>query len=453
MNITKEDVNELNALLKVEVEQKDYKNKVDKTLADYRKKADMPGFRKGKVPMGLIKKQYGKAILGDELNRIVSEGLYDYVDKQDFEILGNPLPKNDIDVKGDFDHPDTFEFTYEIGISPEINVALSAKNKFEYTKVKVDKKLIDKQIGDLTRRYGKLVEGKEIGEKDMILGQLVELNDDETIKEGGIMNDSTISMEFVEDETTKKALHGKKKGDVIIVDPLKVSHGKHDCSHLLNIKEEEVDQISKKFKLTVNEIKVMEPAEMNQELFDKLFGDGKVTSEEELRARIEKDMAEMFIKDSDRILLRRISNKLIEKTDIQLPDEFLKRWIQASNKEPISADDIERDYANYSQSLKWQLIQNAIFKANDMKIEQAEALQHTKQLLVNQYAQYGMPAPEDNELTQSAQQVLSNEKEAQQIYDMLGEEKMIKYFKETVKLDDKEVDYDKFVAIAKDVNA
>lgn len=453
MNITQENVDELNALLTVQVEKKDYQEKVDNTLADYRKKANMPGFRKGKVPMGIIKKQYGQSVLGEELNRLVSEGLYDYVEKQDFEILGSPLPKDDIEIKGDFNNPDTFEFTYEIGISPAIDLAISARNKFEYTKVKVDKKLIDKQIEDLTRRYGKLVDAEKIGEKDMVMCQLVELNDDETIKEGGVMSNSTISMEFVEDAATKKALIGKKKGDVVTVDPLKVSHDKHDCSHLLNIKEAEVDAISKKFKLTVNEIKEMLPAEMNQELFDKLFGEGTISSEKELRDRISKDMAEMFEKDSDRILLRRISNKLIEKTAIQLPDAFLKRWIQASNKEPITPEEVEKDYENYSQSLKWQLIQNALFKQNNMKIEPEEALNHTKQLLINQYTQYGMPAPEDKELALSAQQVLSNNKEAQQIYDMLGEEKMIQFFKETVKLDEKEVDYDEFVKIAKDANA
>ncbi|HLV42922.1 MAG TPA: trigger factor [Brumimicrobium sp.] len=453
MNITKENVDDLNALLKVTVEKSDYQENVEKALANYRKKATNPGFRKGKVPMSLIKKQYGRQVLGEELNRIVSEGLFKYVDEQEFEILGNPLPKNDVEVEGDFENPDTFVFTYEIGISPEVDVKLSGKNKYEYTKVKVDKKLIDKQLEDLTRRYGKLISGEKIGERDMVLGQFVELNDAGEILEGGIMNNSTISMEFVEDEKLKKELIGKKAGDKVEVNPFSVSKGGSDTASMLGIEEDQLESISEKFQLTINEVKVMEPAELNQELFDKLFGEGEVSSEKEMREKIKADLVQMFEKDSEKILTRRISNDLIEKTNIQLPEGFLKRWILASQKNPISVEEVENDFPNYARSLKWQLIQNSIFKNNEMKVEQEEAMNYTKSLLVNQYAQYGMPAPEDAELTQSAQQVLTNQKEAQQIYDMLAEEKLTKFFKETVKLDEKEVDYDEYVKIAQDSNA
>jgi trigger factor len=453
MNIIKENVDDLNALLKVTVEKSDYQVKVDKALSDYRKKATTPGFRKGMVPMGIIKKQHGRTVLGDELNRLVSEGLYKYVAEQEFEILGNPLPKNDIEVQGDFDKPDTFVFTYEIGISPKVDVKITGKNKYEYTKVKVDKKLIDKQLEDLTRRYGKLISGKEIGEKDMVLGQFVELNEEGEILEGGIMNSSTISMEFIEDEQLKKELIGKKAGDKVTVNPFSVSRGGKDTASMLGIEESELGNISEKFQLTINEVKIMEPAELNQELFDKLFGEGEVTSEKQMIEKVKADLVQMFEKDSEKILTRRISNDLIEKADIQLPEGFLKRWIIASQKEPTTMEQVDADFGNYARSLKWQLIQNSIFKNNDMKVDQEEAMNYTKSLLVNQYAQYGMPTPEDAELTKSAQQVLSNQKEAQQIYDMLAEEKLTKFFKETVKLDEKEVDYDEYVKIAQDSNA
>jgi trigger factor len=453
MNITKENVDDLNALLKVKVEKSDYQEKVDKALTDHRKKANTPGFRKGKVPMGIIKKQYGRTVLGDEINRIVSEGLFKYVEEQDFEILGNPLPKNDIEVKGDFDNPDTFEFTYEIGISPAVDVKISGRNKYEYTKVKVDKKLIDKQLEDLTRRYGKLISGKVVGERDMVLGQFVELNDAGEILVGGIMNSSTISMEFIEDDELKKEMIGKKAGDKVTVNPFNVSRGASDTASMLGIEESELGNIAENFQLTINEVKVMEPAELNQELFDKLFGEGQVTSEKQMIEKVKNDLVQMFEKDSDKILTRRISNDLISKSAIQLPEGFLKRWIIASQKEPTTMEQVENDFDNYARSLKWQLIQNSIFKNNNMKVEQEEAMNYTKSLLVNQYAQYGMPTPEDAELAKSAQQVLSNQKEAQQIYDMLAEEKLTKFFKETVKLDEKEVDYDEYVKIAQDSNS
>lgn len=453
MDVTKESVDNLNALLKVKVEQKDYQEKVDKQLSDYRKKANIPGFRQGKVPMGIVKKQYGRSVLADELNKLVSEALHGYIEKEKLDILGNPIPKMDEEVKGDFNNPDTFEFIYEIGLTPEVDIKLSGKNKYEYTKVKIDKKLVDKQIEDLTKRYGKLISGDKVGEKDMVLGQFVELDEKGEIKEGGIMNSSTISLEFVEKDKVKKELIGKKPGDKVVINPADVSKGSQDMASMLGIKEDELDSISDKFQLTINEVKVMEPAELNQELFDKLFGEGAVSSEKEMREKVEADLEQMFAQDSDKILMRRVTNDLIEKTKIDLPDGFLKRWILASQQEPIEMEQIEKDYDGYAKSLKWQLIQSAIFKANDIKIEQEEVLNHTKGLLINQYAQYGMPAPEEAELNQAAQQVLSNQKESQQIFDMLAESKLISYFKETVKLNEKAVDYDEYVKIAQDSNA
>lgn len=453
MDISKEKVDDLNALLTVKVEASDYNDKVEKTLNNYRKQANIPGFRKGKVPMGIVKKQYGKAVLAEELNKIVSERLLSYIEEEKLDILGNPLPKEDKEVVGDWDNPASFEFTYEVGLSPNIEIKLNGKSKFEYTKVKIDDKLVNKQVDDLRRRYGKLSAGEKVGERDLVLAQFVELDDKGEIKEGGIMHSSTISMEFVEKEVVKKEIVGKKVGDIIEVNPYDVSRGGKDTAAMLGIKEEELDTISDKFQMTINEIKVMELAELNQELFDKLFGEGTVKSEKEMRDKIIADLEQMFEKDSDKILTRRVSNELIEKTKINLPDDFLKRWIHASQKEPVSMEQIEKEYDSYARSLKWQLIQNEIFKTNDIQVKQDEALEYTKGLLVNQYAQYGMPAPEDAELTQSAQGVLQNKEEGQRIFDMLAEEKLTKFFKDTVKLNEKEVPYDKYVEIAQDASA
>jgi len=455
MNITKEQVDDLNAVLKVTVESDDYQNTVNKTLADYRKKASIPGFRQGKVPMGLVKKQYGKAVLVDELNKLVSQKLFEYIEDEKLDILGNPLPKREEDVKGDFDNPDTFEFIYEIGLSPDIDVKLTGRNKYEFTKVKIDDKLIQKQMDDLTRRYGKLVSSDTVADKDLVMGQFVELDENGEIKEGGILNSATVSVEFIEKPKVKKEIIGKKVGDKIVVSPVDVSRGGKDTAAMLGIDESELENISDKFQYTINEVKVMEPAELNQELFDKLYGEGVITSEKEMRERIKNDLEGMFIKDSDKILMRRIVNDLIEKTKFELPDEFLKRWILSNQKEDsgITLEDIEKDYENYSKSLKWQLIQNELFKTNNLKVEQADAIEYTKSLLVSQYAQYGMPAPEDDQLTASAQQVLANKEEAQRIFDMLAEDKLLAYFKETVKLNEKEVEYDDFVKIAQDDQA
>lgn len=448
MKVIRQDVDALNAVLKVEISQDDYQTKVKNTLEKYRKTAKIPGFRPGNVPMGMIQKQYGKSVLAEELNKLVNESLYSFIQENKIEVLGNPIPKEGTDVVGDFDKPENFEFEYEIGLTPVFDVNISAKSKFDYVKVKIDDALINKQIDDLRRRYGKLISGDEVADKDLILAQFVELNDDDTIKEGGILHSSTISMEFVEDKATAKKLTGAKVGDKINVDPTKVSRGGNDTAAMLGIKPEELGNISSKFQMTITEIKKMELAELNQELFDKLFGEGTVNSEKELKERIAADLENMFSNDSDRLLTKSIYEDLIKNTKVDLPNTFLKRWIKLSNEKPITDEQIEGDYDNYAKSLKWQLIQGNIFKNNEIKLDNQEAIEYTKGLLVNNYAQYGIPAPEDKELTASAMQVLQNKDEANRIYDMLAEAKLTNYFKSTVKLNEKVVSYDEFVELA-----
>lgn len=448
MKVVREDIDALNAILKVEVAPADYEPQVKQQLEKYRKTAKVPGFRPGTVPMSMIQKQYGKAVLAEEMNKIVNNALYTFIQENKISILGNPIPKEDSVPTGNFDNPADFAFEYEIGLSPEIKVNLSSKNTFDYNVVKIDDELVGKQIDDLRRRYGKIASSEKVGENDMILAQFVELNEDDSIKEGGIMHSSTISVEFVEDKATKKALTGLKAGDKAIVDPAKVSRGGKDTAAMLGIKVEQLDKISNKFQMTITEIKHIELAELNQELFDKLFGEGAISSEKELKERIAADLKNMFANDSDRLLTKFVYNDLMKNTAVALPDAFMKRWIKASNDKPISDEQIEAEYGSYADGLKWQLIQGEIFRANEIKLDNQEVIEFTKGLLVSNYAQYGIPAPEDAELTKSAMEVLKNKEEVNRIYDMLAESKLTKFFKETVKLKEKEVAYDDFVALA-----
>lgn len=448
MIVTRENVDALNATLKVQVKPEDYKDKVKAILEKQRKEAKIKGFRPGHVPMSLIEKQFGKSALADVLNNIVNDSLYNYINENKIEILGNPIPSETTEVQGDFNNPADFEFTYDIGLSPEVEVKVDGRSKYEYVKVKVDEELINKQIDDLRRRYGKLVAAENTEDKDLVLAQFVELNEDNSIKEGGIMHSSTISMEFVEDKKVKKELTGKKVGDKLTVDPLKVSRGGKDTAAMLGIKEEELANIGKNFQITINEIKRMELAELNQELFDRLFGADTVKTEEDLREKVKNDLSEMFVNDSDKLLTRSIFDDLLEKTKLELPNEFLKRWIRMSNEKPITPEQIDAEYDGYAQSLKWQLIQNTIFKKNDLKIEQEEVVSYTKELLKNNFAQYGMPTPEDKELTETAMGLLSKKEESNRIVEMLADKKLTDYFKNTVKLKEKELEYDKFVELA-----
>jgi trigger factor len=448
MEIKQEKVDKLNALLKVKVSPTDYNEKVDETLKTYRKQANIPGFRPGKVPMGLIKKKYGPSVVAEEVNKVVNNALYEHITDNKVDILGNPMPKNDEESDIDWENPSEMEFTYEIGLAPEFDVKLSKKDKVTYHKVKVDAKVIDTQVEDFAKRYGKLVPADKSEAKDMLLGSFKELDGGGNEKDGGILHTSTISVEMLENEEMKKKLTGLKVGDSVVLDPETVSKGDADKAAMLGIKSEELDGISDEFEYTVTEIKRMQPASVNSQLFDKIYGEGNVTTEEEFRSKIQTEMELMFNKDSDRVFKKHLSEKLVDKMKLKLPDDFLKRWILATNDKDISVEQVEEEYDQYSNQLKWQLIENKIIAENELKVEQEEVVEYTKNLLAQQYAQYGMPAPEEEALAESAVKVLQNQDEAKKVYEAIYETKIIAFAKENIKIEEKELSYEDFVKVA-----
>jgi trigger factor len=448
MNVLRQDVDALNAVLTVKINPEDYQPKVKATLDKYRKTAKVPGFRPGHVPQSLIQKQYGKSVLAEELNKLANDGIYNFIIENKLEILGNPIPKADAEVVGSFDQPTDFEFSFEVGFSPAMELPLNDKNKFDFFTVNVDDSLIDKQIEDLQRRYGKLASAESVEDKDMVLGKFDELNEDGSLKEGGISNNSTISLEFLDNDAATKSLLGKKVNDSFELDPTSVSKGEKDKASLLGVSEEEVATVGNKFQFTVTDIKRMELAALDEFLFEKLFADGEVKTIEELRTRIADDLKNMFMGDSDRILTRDVYQYLLNETKTEFPESFLKRWIKLSSEKPISDEDLDKEFDAYLKSLKWQLIQSKIFRDNNIQLNNEEVINYTKNLLVGNYAQYGIPAPDDAELTETAQRLLTNKEQANGIYDRLAEQKLTDYFKNSLSLNTKEVSYDEFVEIA-----
>ena len=446
MNVVKEKVNKLNAILKVEIKSEDYQSKVKSTLEKYRKTAKVPGFRPGHVPFGMIQKQYGKTVLADELNKLSNDGLYKFIKDENIEILRNPIPLEENTYKGDLDNPSDFEFSYEIGFSPKFDIPLSSRKSMDYFMVKVDDQLIEKQISDLRRRYGKLESTEEIGETDMVLGLFRELDSQKAPKDGGVEHNSTISMEFLKDKKAIKALLGKKVDEAIIIDPKNVSKDSKDMVSMLGLKqEEELKGLSKQFKFTINEIKRMEMAELNEELYAKLFPTGEVKSEEDLNKKVADDLTNMFKQDSDRLFTQNIYEYLMDKTKISMPESFLKKWIKLSNEKPIDDDTLDKEFDGYLKSMKWQLIQGKLFKDNDIQITNEEVMDFTKSLLVSNYAQYGMPAPEDKELTETAMRLLKDKEQVNGIYDRITEKKLSDYFQTNVPMKEKKLSYDDFV--------
>lgn len=446
MEITQNNMDALNAEVKIKLEQSDYLPQYESALSNYRKQVNMPGFRSGKVPLGLVKKQYGQAILAEEINKVLSKALMDHIEDAKLRILGNPLPKENEDLKGDWQNPDSFEFEYEIGLAPEIDIKLK-KKAFNYYVIKVDDKLIDQQVKDMTRRYGQLSDPEESGDQDLLMGTFVELDEKGEIKEGGLMHDATISLEFIEDKNIKKQLVGLKFGDKVVVDPHKVSKNHDDLARMLDITHEQTHDIKTDFQFTINEIKRLTPATLNQELFDKVFGEGNIADETAFRARIQKDLEEMFSKDSDRLFKRDFSKELIEQINPKLPEAFLKRWIAVANENPLSQEQIEAEFPQYAQSLKWQLIEGEVAKANEIDVSMEEISNHAVSMIAQQYAQYGMPLQEEHLKTLAAN-TLSNDKERQQIADILYEDKVIDVLKEQATIKEKKVSYDEFLKLA-----
>ncbi len=447
MEVVEEKIDDLNAVLTIKVNPEDYKEKYENGLKMARKSVNIPGFRPGHVPMGMIKKKYGASILAEEMNKLINESLHKHITDNNLDVLGNPLPKED-DKGGDWDNPGDFEFNYEIGLAPSFDLKLSSKNKFNYYLIKPDGEMIDKEVENMRRRYGALEPVDTCEGEEMLLGQFVELDENGKPKEGGIMHTSSISVEFLDSDDAKKMFKGKKVGDSIELNPEDVSKGDADKAAMLGIKQDELAGISDKFSYTITEIKRMKLAEMNQEFFDKIFGEGVVSSEKELREKISADLSNMFRNDSDKMLRRDVSEKLVEDLKLPLPDTFLKRWIKASNEKPVTDEQIEEEYEAYSNGLRWQLIENRLIKDNDLKVEHEEVMHYTKGLIANNFAQYGMPVPEDAELTKNAESVLQNQDEARRVYQNLYDAKVLEYLKNTVKLNEKEVSYDEFVKLA-----
>jgi trigger factor len=445
MNVIREDLNALNARLKVKVSPEDYQPKVSETLSKYRKTANIPGFRPGHAPMGMIQKQYGKSVLFDEVSKMVTDAINNYIFEEKLNLLGNPIPVEENGFNGDFSNPTDFEFIYEIGFPPSIEVAISNKDSFDFEKVDVNQELINKQAEDIRRRYGKLVSTDEVQEKDLILGRFVELNDDKSVKEGGIDHTSSISLEFLDSDDVRKLFVGKKVGDSIELNPDDVSKGPKDKAAMLGVKEDALENVGSLFSYTINEVKAMELAELNSDLFLKLYPDATVTNEEEFVARIKSDLEKMFEQDSDKKLYRTIYDSLMEKVNADFPDDFLKRWIKQVNDKPVTDEQIEAEYEGYRNMLKWQLIEKTLFDKHNLVIDQTELVNFTKHLLRTNYANYGIFEVDEEELMQSAMKFLQDKKQTDSIISRLAEDKLINLFKTEATLKEKLVSYDEFI--------
>jgi trigger factor len=447
MQIERAQLEELTERLTLTVEPEDYKDRVENILNDYRKTAQMPGFRKGKVPMAIIRKQYALPILADEMNNIISEKLGEYINEQKLDILGNPLPQTSTDAAGDWSNPTSFTFSYEIGLAPEVPLEFPDAPSFKRHVIEVTAEAIDQAIEDHMRRHGTLSDTDESGDKDLLIGDFQQKDpESEAPLEGGIQNESSISVEHLSDEATQNALVGLQVGDTVVVDPHKVSRGHDDLAKMLGISHEEVHHLEGDFLFTVREIKRLAKHENNQDLWDKVLGKDVVSDADAFREKVTESLKAGFDRDAEYLFRRRFVHDLMDHVNFPMPDGFLKRWIKETNEKPLTEEQIEQDYPNYVAGMRWQLMEQAVMKASDMRVTAEELEAEAKSILGAQYAQYGMPL-EDEMLADFARNTLADEEQRRRIADRIIERKVIDDLKTRVKIEPESVTYEAFMEL------
>ncbi len=435
MNITRENVDALNAIVTVAVTKEDYSDKVAKILADYRKNANIPGFRKGAVPMSVIQRQYGKAVLLDEVNKLLQKSLNDYLVEEKLDILGNPLPKVTEDFNWD---KEDFKFEFELGLAPEFNVDLTAKTNVTRFTIVADETMLNEQIERIQKQYGKLIPKDKVEEGFDVSGTF-------SNEEKGIENRTTFSLDIFKDKKTAKEFIGKKIGDVVVLNTKGLFDDDHKLMDYLKVSHDDVHGLDVEVNFTIEEINAIELAELNQELFDKLFGEGNVKSVEELKAKIKEDAEGQFAQQADQKFLNDVTESLIDNTKFDLPAEFLKKWIQNAGENPLTAEQAELEYEKSEKGLRYQLIEGKVIVENNLQTTFEELKAFTANLIKKQMAQFGQMNPTDEEVDGIVARVLSNQDEIKRLSEQIMSEKMINLYKEKVPAKTKEVSYQDFI--------
>lgn len=448
MNISQEKIDNLNTVVKVSISPEDYQPRVEKAMKDQAKKAKLPGFRPGMVPVGHIKKMYGKSILVDEVNNMLQNELNKYLDNEKLEVLGQPLPKVEDNKEYNWDFADNFEFNYEVGLAPQFDIDFSSKDKVTQYVIKVDDETLASRIKNIRRSYGKMTNPDVSADDDVLYSVLEQLSPDGSVFEGGISNTTSVRLDQIKDEKIKQSLIGLKKGDELVFDiNAAFDNDAAKVAGLLKIEEDEAADLKSNFKLTVKNVNRLEESDLNQEFFDKLFGEGVVTDEVGFRAKITEELEMMMTQDAERKLQDEIYNYSISKVDFTLPDAFLKRWLKATN-EKISDEELEGGYADFAKNLKWTLIENKLMKENNIDIKYEEVFEFAKGSLDQQFRMYSPQALTEEQLGQYTVQYLQNKENANKVFEQVKALKVFDYIKSVITLDKKEILFSDFNKLA-----
>ena len=435
MNITRENIDALNAVVKVDIAKEDYSDKVEKILTDYRKTANIPGFRKGHVPMGMVKKQYGKAVLVDEVNKLLQDALNKYLTEEKLDVLGQPLPKQQDDIDWDGDN---FSFEFELGLAPEFSVDIKSKKAITHYNIVADDKMIDEQVERIQKQYGKIVSQDTVEKDSEITGTFK--NEDKDID-----NTVTLTLDKFKGKATEKKFIGAKVGDVITLKTKGLYEDDHELMHALKVAHDDAHGLDIEVTFTITEINKRELADLDQELFDKLFGKDTVKSVTELKDKIKEDAEKQFVQQSDQKLLNDVTEYLVDNTKFDLPAEFLTKWMQVAGEKEMDEATAKEEYEKSEKSLRYQLIEAKIMEEYGVKVDFEDVKNSAKNMIKMQMAQFGQLNPSDKELDDIVARVLSNQDEVRRISEQVVSQKLLELYKEKANIKTKELSYDKFV--------
>ena len=435
MNITRENKDALNAVVTVAIEKDDYASKVEKILTDYRKTANIPGFRKGQVPMGMVKKQYGKAVLVDEVNKLLQDALNKYLTEEKLDVLGQPLPKQQDEINWE---SDSFAFEFELGLAPEFSVDLKSKTAITHYNIVADDKMIDEQVERIQKQYGKIVSETEVKKDSEITGTFKN-------EEKEIDNTVTITLDKFKGKATEKKFIGAKVGDVITLKTKGLYEDDHELMNALKIQHDDAHGLDIEVTFTITEINSRVLADLDQELFDKLFGKDVVKSASELKAKIKEDAEKQFVQQSDQKLLNDVTEYLVDNTKFDLPAEFLTKWMQVAGEKEMDEATAKEEYEKSEKSLRYQLIEGKLMSDNDLKVDFEDVKTSAKNMIKMQMAQFGQLNPSEKELDDIAARVLGNQEEVRRISEQVVSQKLLDLYKEKANIKTKEMSYEAFV--------
>ena len=452
MKITFDCPDKINGQLTMTIEPADYQEQVEKTLKNYRKKAQVPGFRPGMVPMGMIKKQYGTAVKVEEINKLMGEKLYGYIQENKIEMLGEPLP-SEKQVPQDFEKEGDLTFVFDIAVAPEFKVELTNKDKIDYYQIKVEDKLIDDQVQMYASQAGEFVKAETFSGNDTITGDMRELDADGNTKEGGIAAEGAMVMPaYIKDEDQKKLFDGCKAGDIITFNPKKAyPDNDAEVASLLKVQKDDVKDLTADFSYQITEIRHFQPADVDQKLFDRVFGEGTVTDEKAFREKIAETIAPQLQQNSDYKFMLDLRQYAENKVgELTFPEALLKRVMMQNNKDK-GADFVEKNFEGSIKELKWHLIKQQLVAANNIKVEEADLKAVAKEAIRAQFAQYGMSNVPDDVLENYAAEQLKKRENIDNFVDRAVETKLTEALKNVVKLNQKEVTLEDFNKLMQEI--